>query len=84
MANKNQKRLRVMLHKDGNVEIQVPSGGYHGTAKGVFHTRTIEGGRQVRLSRAAKVGNPNAPDSLRGPSLHDQAQVAYWQKPVYK
>ena len=75
--NRNQARLRKQLAKDGNVEVQVPSGGYHNHEKGIFHTRRIEGGHQTRLSHTGspKVGNPGKPDALKGPSLAEQREM---------
>ena len=72
--NKNQKRIRKMLHTEGNVEIKVPSGGYHNSEKGAFHTRTIEAGHQPRHSKRAKVAGESGATG-QGPSIMDQMTI---------
>lgn len=38
----------------------------------------------VRLSRQAKVARKEQSGEAKGPSLIEQSQTFYWQKPVYK
>jgi len=39
--NKNQRQIRAIFRKDGEVAIMVPAGGYHNEPKGRFTTRRM-------------------------------------------
>ena len=40
-----------------------------------FKRSQTKGQRQTRLSRVPKVGYPNKPNDLRGPTLREQAEM---------
>ena len=61
MANKNQMRIRRTLHKEGSVNEQTPSDGYHNNPHGSFIGRVFTQVKYVHKKKAKpfpRVGEP--------------------------
>ncbi len=74
--NKNQKRVRAMLTKKGNVDgvaIETPSHGYHNDTKGRWTTRRIApvGGKTVYRAKSKPFPKPNGD----GMTLSEQRRI---------
>jgi hypothetical protein len=74
MANKNSKRIRKILSKEGSVNIEIPSANYHNNVRGTWQTRRISKVKYVHKPKRSPFPQPNKEQDM---SLTAQRAMLY-------